>query len=185
MPLTVGSKAPPFDAASTEGQNVSLRSLAGKRFVLYFYPRDNTPGCTQEACDFRDNLARIERAGARVFGVSKDSIRSHEGFRAKHALSFPLLSDPDNAMAKAYGAFGEKKLYGKPVVGVIRSTFLIGPNGTIEAVWSPVRVPGHVDAVIARLRGEEPAIAASAKKGGAKTSAGPARVKRSPAKKKR
>jgi peroxiredoxin Q/BCP len=175
MALTVGTKAPSFDLGSTEGDNVSLRSLAGQRFVLYFYPRDNTPGCTQEACDFRDNMARLQRAGVKVFGVSKDSIRSHEGFREKHELSFPLLSDPDNAAAKAYGAYGEKMMYGKPVVGTIRSTFLIGDDGKVEAAWSPVKVAGHVDAVLAAVRGEAPVVAAkkgaATKKGAAKKSA--------------
>ncbi len=152
MTLTAGSKAPPFDLPSSEGGNVSLKSLAGQRFVLYFYPKDNTPGCTQEACDFRDNFARLKRAGVPVYGVSKDSIKTHQGFREKHELPFPLLSDPDNAAGRAYGAFGEKKMYGKTVLGTIRSTFLVGADGKIERVWSPVKVAGHVDEVLAAVK---------------------------------
>lgn len=186
MALEVGSKAPAFSLESTAGEKVSLASLKGKRFVLYFYPRDNTPGCTQEACDFRDNFARLKREGVEVFGVSKDSIRSHDGFRAKYELSFPLLSDPDNTAANAYGAYGQKMMYGKPVTGTIRSTFLVGADGKIEAAWSPVKVPGHVDAVIAAVRGESaPEKPASAKKGAAKPAPKKPAVATKPAPKKK
>ena len=178
MALTVGTKAPSFELASSAGGTASLATLRGERFVLYFYPKDNTPGCTQESCDFRDNFARLQGAGVRVFGVSKDSIRSHEGFRGKYRLPFPLLSDPDSVVAKAYGAFGQKMMYGKPVVGTIRSTFLIGADGKIEAMWSPVKVAGHVDAVLAAARGET--VDAAPAKPKAKASA-PA--KKSPVKK--
>lgn len=191
---TPKNPAPAFALPSTSGRTVSSKELRGKRFVLYFYPRDDTPGCTREACDFRDNLARLGSAGVAVYGVSKDSIASHEKFRTKYALPFELLSDEGNAVAKSYGAFGEKKLYGKPVVGVIRSTFLIGADGRIERVWSPVKVDGHVDAVLAAIAGEpEPAAksasprAAAARKTAAKKAAtkttAPARTK-SPATKK-
>lgn len=152
MALTEGTRAPSFDLASTEGDNVSLGSLAGRRFVLYFYPKDNTPGCTQEACDFRDSYARLERAGVAVYGVSKDTVKTHQGFREKQHLTFPLLSDPDNAVARAYGAFGEKTSYGKTVMGTIRSTFLIAAEGTIERTWSPVKLAGHVDEVLAAVK---------------------------------
>ena len=151
--LSPKSPAPTFSMPSTSGRAVSTKDLRGKRFVLYFYPKDDTPGCTIEACDFRDNLARLNTAKILVFGVSKDSIASHAKFRTKYGLTFDLLSDADNAVAKAYGAFGEKTLYGKPVTGVIRSTFLIDADGKVERIWSPVKVEGHVDAVLAAIAG--------------------------------
>ncbi len=163
MTLTVGGKVPAFDLESTIGGRVSLQSLRGERFVLFFYPRDNTPGCTREACDFQDKYDQLKRKGVRVYGVSKDSIRSHEGFRQKFELTFPLLSDPDNVVGKAYGAFGQKKMYGKAVVGTIRSTFLISGDGKLEAVWSPVKVDGHVDAVLATIKGEPAKVAPKGK----------------------
>lgn len=153
MALTVGTKAPAFSLPSTEGGTVSLASLKGKTVVLYFYPNDDTPGCTVEACDFRDNLARVKSAGAVVYGVSKNSLASHEKFKKKYSLPFPLLSDEGNAVAVAYGAFGKKLMYGRPVEGTIRSTYLLGTDGVVLHAWSPVRVPGHVDAVLAALAG--------------------------------
>ena len=152
--LKAGGKAPSFRLLSTSGREVALKDFAGRKLVLYFYPRDQTPGCTREACDFRDNLARIRHAGAEIFGVSKDSLSSHDRFREKHDLSFELLSDPDNSVATAYGAFGEKTMYGRKVMGTIRSTFLIDEKGKIEALWSPVKVAGHVDLVLSALKGE-------------------------------
>jgi peroxiredoxin Q/BCP len=161
MALDIGSAAPDFSLPSTSGGEVSLKSLRGSRFVLYFYPKDDTPGCTVEACDFRDNLARVTKAGSLVFGVSKDTLTAHEKFRAKYSLPFPLLSDAGNLVARAYGAFGKKLMYGKPVEGTIRSTFVIDAKGRIEQVFSPVKVKGHVDAVLAALRGEAaPTVAA-------------------------
>jgi peroxiredoxin Q/BCP len=154
MALTVGTKAPDFKLPSTEGKTVSLKELKGKKVVLYFYPKDDTPGCTREACDFRDNLARVKSQGALVYGVSKDTIASHDKFREKYELPFPLLSDEGNATAQAYEAFGEKTLYGRKSMGTIRSTYLIGEDGKIAAVWSPVKVDGHVDKVLAALKGE-------------------------------
>jgi thioredoxin-dependent peroxiredoxin len=142
--LAAGAQAPDFELPSTTGEAVSLGSLRGEPFVLYFYPRDMTPGCTQEACDFRDAYRRL---GVRVFGVSKDSLASHEKFRAKEKLPFPLLSDADNAVAKRYGAFGDKMFYGKKITGTIRSTFLVDAQGRIAAMWSPVKVKGHVEQV--------------------------------------
>lgn len=150
--LSPKNPAPAFALPSTSGRTVSTKDLRGRRFVLYFYPRDDTPGCTREACDFRDNLARLGSAGVAVYGVSKDSLASHLKFQAKHGIPFELLSDEGHAVARAYGAFGEKLMYGKPVVGVIRSTFLIGADGRVERVWSPVKVEGHVDAVLAAIR---------------------------------
>ena len=146
--LSPGDKAPAFSLEASDGKTYSLDELSGQRFVLYFYPRDNTPGCTQEACDFRDQL---EDLGVPVFGVSGDSLKSHERFSEKYNLNFPLLSDPDRAVADAYGAVGEKSMYGRKVVGIIRSTFVIGADGTVETVFSPVRVKGHVAAVAQAL----------------------------------
>jgi len=130
----------------------SLREFKGKTVVLYFYPKDNTPGCTTEACDFRDNMARILKTGSVVLGVSPDSVKSHLNFREKHGLSFPLLSDPERKVASAYGAYGEKKMYGKTAMGIIRSTFVIDPAGRIKALWRGVKVAGHVDDVLERLK---------------------------------
>ncbi len=160
--LSPKNQAPAFSLPSTSGGNVSTKDLRGQRFVLYFYPKDDTPGCTKEACDFRDNIARLSSAGIAVYGVSKDSVASHQKFQAKYGLTFELLSDDGNAIAKLYGAFGEKMLYGKPVTGVIRSTFLVDADGKVERVWSPVKVEGHVDAVLS-------AIAAGAAPAGAKS----------------
>jgi len=154
MALQPGQKAPDFRLPSTDGGELALSELRGKKVVLYFYPKDSTPGCTQESCDFRDRDEAIRAAGAVVLGVSKDSIASHERFRAKYDLPFPLLSDADNRVAMAYGAYGEKNMYGKKVMGTIRSTFLIDEKGVIERVWSPVKVPGHAEAVLAAVRGE-------------------------------
>lgn len=160
--LSPKNPAPAFALPSTSGRTVSTKDLRGRRFVLYFYPKDDTPGCTKEACDFRDNVARLGSAGIAVYGVSKDGIASHQKFQAKYGLTFELLSDEGNAVAKTYGAFGEKMMYGKPVTGVIRSTFLIGGDGKVERVWSPVKVEGHVDAVLAAIaEGGAPAMAKS------------------------
>lgn len=164
MALEAGAKAPPFRLPATTGGELSLADFRGKKVVLYFYPKDSTPGCTQESCDFRDVNSEIEAAGAVVLGVSKDSLASHDKFKAKYELPFPLLSDRDNALATAFGAYGEKTMYGKKVMGTIRSTFLIDENGTIERAWSPVKVAGHADEVLAAVRGE----AAPAKKPAAK-----------------
>lgn len=155
MTPSIGDQAPDFTLPSTSGDDLSLASLRGKKVILYFYPRDNTPGCTTESVDFRDRYEEIQKLGAEVVGVSKDSMASHHRFRDKYELPFPLLTDADNEVAKRYGAFGTKKLYGKEVQGTIRSTFLIDEEGKIEKVWSPVRVKGHADAVLAALRGDE------------------------------
>lgn len=180
--LRVGQPAPSFALASTSGAAVALEDLRGKRVVLYFYPRDDTPGCTKEACDFRDELARFRKAGVIVLGVSKDSIASHARFRAKHGFSFDLLSDPDAKTARAYGAYGKKTLYGRAFEGTIRSTFLIDEAGRVAALWSPVKVPGHVDAVLAALAGEEaPSRRARRAKSTAERATGSAARRRKPA----
>ncbi|MFZ1615642.1 MAG: peroxiredoxin, partial [Holophaga sp.] len=116
--------------------------------VLYAYPKDSTPGCTTEACDFRDNWARVQALGARVYGISRDNAKSHQNFIAKQSLPFPLLSDPETALLKPLGAFGKKVMYGKEMEGIIRSTFLIDPTGVIRHVWPKVSVKGHVEAVL-------------------------------------
>lgn len=146
--LEEGKKAPAFNLKGDDGEKHALKDHAGQKVVLYFYPKDSTPGCTTEACDFRDNMARVQKAGAVVYGVSKDSLESHEKFRTKHDLNFVLLSDPDLKVHEKYGAWGEKNMYGKKVMGCIRSTFLIGEDGKLLKVWPKVRVKGHVDAVL-------------------------------------
>lgn len=151
--LKLGQKAPAFSLPSTSGSSVTLASLTGRKVVLYFYPRDNTPGCTVEACDFRDQHSKLQKAGAVVLGVSGDSLKSHAGFRAKFALPFELLVDEGSKVAASYGAFGEKLMYGRKVQGTIRSTFLIDEQGRVAALWSPVKVAGHVEQVLAALTG--------------------------------
>lgn len=151
--LNEGDKAPAFGLKGDDGALHRLGQHKGAPVVLYFYPRDNTPGCTTEACEFRDNLARVTAAGAVLYGVSKDSLASHEKFREKHGLNFTLLSDPELEAHKAYGAWGEKTMYGKKVEGVIRSTFLIDGKGKIAKIWRNVRVKGHVDKVLEELEG--------------------------------
>lgn len=148
MAIEEGDKAPAFSLAGNDGKTHKLADHKGKRVVLYFYPRDMTPGCTTEACDFRDNLGRIAKAGAVVYGVSKDSLGSHDKFRDKHELNFTLLSDPDLRVHKAYGAWGEKTMYGKKTEGVIRSTFLIDDKGKLAKVWRHVKATGHVGKVL-------------------------------------
>lgn len=150
--ITVGKKAPAFTLESSDGGKVKLSDLAGKLVVLYFYPRDNTPGCTVEAENFRDAVPALKKLGAVVVGVSKDSIASHCKFRDKYELNFPLLTDADGKVMEAYGAWGEKTLYGKKSMGIIRSTVLIGKDGKVLQHWPKVSVKGHVDAVVAAVR---------------------------------
>jgi len=147
----VGTKAPAFTLTNQDGDKVSLKDFAGQRVVLYFYPADDTPGCTKEACQFNDELATFAKAGVTVLGVSPDDATKHSTFIAKYELRFTLLSDPEKKVMTNYGAFGEKMLYGKKVMGVIRSTFLIGPTGTIEQAWYGVRADGHAAKVVAAL----------------------------------
>jgi peroxiredoxin Q/BCP len=150
--LQAGKKAPPFSLDSSDGGKVSLADQAGKVVVLYFYPRDNTPGCTLEAQGFRDALPELAELGAVVLGVSKDSIASHCKFRDKYALTFPLLADPDTKMMATYGAWGDKVLYGKKSKGIIRSTVLIDRDGNVAKHWPKVSVKGHVDDVVAAVK---------------------------------
>ena len=149
--LSTGDKAPAFRLTNQDGEPVSLASMKGRRFVLYFYPADDTPGCTKEACQFNDDLAGFDALDVTVLGVSPDDAASHQKFRAKYALSFDLLSDPTREVMAAYGAYGEKMMYGKKVTGVIRSTFLVGPTGRIERAWYGVRADGHAKKVLAAL----------------------------------
>ena len=146
--LKEGQKAPAFKLAKDGGGEVTLASQAGKWVVLYFYPRDLTPGCTIEAQDFRDAAKKLAKLGAVVLGVSKDSVASHDKFVAKCELNFPLLSDPDGKVIDAYGAWGEKNLYGKKSMGIIRSTVVIDPAGKVARIFPKVKVAGHVDAVV-------------------------------------
>jgi peroxiredoxin Q/BCP len=149
---TVGSPAPEFNLPADDGTSISLGGLRGRPVVVYFYPRDDTPGCTTEACDFRDRQSQwAAEHGAVVLGISGDSIAAHVKFKAKYGLNFPLLSDADKSVMQAYGAYGKKIMYGKEVQGVIRSTFLIDANGTLAAAWPKVSVKGHVDQVLAAL----------------------------------
>ncbi len=149
--LEVGSKAPQFTLTNQSGQKVALKDFAGKRVVLYFYPADDTPGCTKEACQFNDELGAFQKLGVTVLGVSPDGAEKHAAFRAKYSLTFDLLSDPDKKVMAKYGAHGEKMMYGKKVIGVIRSTFVIGPTGRIERAWYAVRADGHAAKVIGSL----------------------------------
>jgi peroxiredoxin Q/BCP len=142
--LAPGDPAPQFRLPDADGGSVALSDLRGRRVVLYFYPAAMTPGCTKQACDFRDSLDSLAAAGFAVVGVSPDKPEKLAKFRDHDALNFSLLSDPDKQVLEAYGAFGEKKLYGKAVVGVIRSTFVIDADGTIEHAWYNVRATGHV-----------------------------------------
>ena len=149
--LEPGDKAPDFELQSDAGETVRLSDLHGRKVILYFYPKDDTPGCTTEACDFRDRLPDIDNRGAMVLGVSPDSIASHQKFKAKYDLPFALLSDPDHKVAEVYGAWGEKKMYGKTYEGMIRSTFLIDEGGVISEVFRKVKAKGHADRVVDNL----------------------------------
>ncbi|HEV2451610.1 MAG TPA: thioredoxin-dependent thiol peroxidase [Streptosporangiaceae bacterium] len=148
--LAPGDKAPDFTLPDADGNTVSLSALRGNRVIVYFYPAAMTPGCTKQACDFRDSLSSLAAAGLKVLGISPDRPEKLATFRDREGLNFPLLSDPDRRVLQAYGAYGEKKLYGKTTVGVIRSTFVVGPDGVLEQAQYGVKATGHV----ARLRAE-------------------------------
>ena len=150
--VEVGKKAPAFTLESSDGDKVKLADLAGKTVVLYFYPRDNTPGCTIEAENFRDAIPALKKLGAVVLGVSKDTIASHCKFRDKYKLNFPLLTDADGKVMEAYGAWGDKVMYGKKMKGIIRSTVLIDKAGKVAQHWPKVSVKGHVDAVVEAVK---------------------------------
>ncbi len=150
-PITEGKPAPAFSLESSAGGTVTLASLAGKTVVLYFYPKDSTPGCTVEAQQFRDQLSAFTKRGAVVFGVSKDSIASHCKFSEKQELNFALLSDPTGEMIDAYGAWGEKNNYGKKSMGIVRSTVVVGPDGKVLKRYGKVKADGHAAQVLADL----------------------------------
>ena len=152
--LEVGTKAPDFTLKNQEGQEVSLSQFAGKRVVLYFYPRDNTPGCTRQACGFAQNYAGFTQRDVVVIGVSKDSVASHLKFAQKYELPFVLLSDPDLEAIRAYGVWQEKKLYGKVSMGVVRTTYIIDPQGVIEKVMPKVKPDTNAAEILAYLDGE-------------------------------
>jgi len=148
----VGDKAPAFTLEDQSGKTVKLSDFKGKKVVLYFYPKDDTPGCTREACSFRDEHGALQKAGAVVLGVSPDSEASHAKFAGKYKLNFPLLADPDHAVSEKYGAWGEKSLYGRKFMGIQRSTFLIDGSGKVARVWPKVKVDGHVDQVLEAMK---------------------------------
>ncbi|QDV14140.1 Putative peroxiredoxin bcp [Rosistilla oblonga] len=150
--IEAGQKAPAFNLASDEGGKVRLSSLKGSPVVLYFYPKDDTPGCTKEACAFRDRSEEIKALGATVLGVSPDDTESHAKFRSKYELNFPLLADPDHKVAEAYGAWREKNMYGKKSMGIQRSTFVIDAEGKVAKVWKRVKVDGHDQHVIDAIK---------------------------------
>ncbi len=152
--IEINTKAPDFNLQGIDAEgnekSYSMADFSGQNIVLYFYPKDNTPGCTQEACDFRDNFNRLT-SKAVVIGVSPDSAASHKKFQAKHNLNFILLSDPEYKLLGAYGAWGEKKMYGKTFLGVIRSTFIVDREGIVRKSWHKVKVKGHVDEILQAL----------------------------------
>jgi thioredoxin-dependent peroxiredoxin len=151
-PLAEGAEAPDFTLESDSGDTVSLSQLRGKPVVLYFYPRDDTPGCTTEACEFRDAWDDVKRTGAVVLGVSPDTVASHRKFKSKFWLPFPLLADPDHKVAERYGAWGERSMYGRKFQGILRTTFVIGRDGRIKKVFERVKPKGHAAEVLESLR---------------------------------
>ena len=146
--VSIGKKAPDFSVAATGGQIVSLKDFRGKNVIIYFYPKDSTPGCTLESQDFRDNLAKFKRQKTVVFGVSRDSLSSHERFREKQGLRFDLLSDPDEKLCNLFDVIREKNMYGRKFIGIERSTFLFDQLGVLRQEWRKVRVKGHVAEVL-------------------------------------
>jgi peroxiredoxin Q/BCP len=150
--LKAGDKAPDFDLPTNAGDTLSMKTLKGKTVVLYFYPKDMTPGCTTEAQEFRDHIKDFEKAGAVVVGVSKDSVKRHDNFVAKHDLPFQLVSDEDGHLCEDYGVWLEKSMYGKKFMGIQRATFIIDGKGVIQHVWPKVKVKGHVAEVLATVQ---------------------------------
>lgn len=149
--LEIGKKAPAFTAVTDSGEKISLKDFKGEKVILYFYPKDMTPGCTQESCDFQSKLTGLKRKGVKVIGVSKDSVERHVKFKEKYGLKFPLIADEDGKVCEKYGVWQEKKNYGKTYMGIVRSTFVIDENQKIQNIYTKVRVKGHVDKVIEEL----------------------------------
>ncbi|MEX1138651.1 MAG: thioredoxin-dependent thiol peroxidase [Bacteroidota bacterium] len=149
--LSIGDKAPEFALPDSNSSSVRLKDFRGKNVVLYFYPRDLTPGCTKEACSFNDALASLRKQGAVVLGVSADSVESHRKFAEKYGLRFPLLSDPERDVIKAYGAWQKKSMYGRSFMGIVRTTFVIDAKGRIRAIFPKVRVEGHAEEILKSL----------------------------------
>jgi thioredoxin-dependent peroxiredoxin len=184
MPIPqTGSQAPDFQLPDQRGTTVSLSQLTGKNVVLYFYPKDDTPGCTVEACNFRDEHSALEKAGAVVLGVSPDNPKSHQRFASKFNLPFPLLADTDHKVAEAYGVWGEKKNYGRTYMGITRATFLIDPRGKVKHVWPKVKVNGHVSEVLSVLTGGASGSSQATGAGQTPAPAKKAAAKKAPAKK--
>lgn len=149
--LKVGGKAPDFTLQSGNGETISLKDFNGKKVVLYFYPKDDTSGCTAESCDFRDNIKKFEKKNTVIIGVSADSVKSHQKFTDKHELPFTLLSDETKEMLNDYGVWQEKSMYGRKYMGIVRTTFVIDEAGKIEKIYEKVKVPGHVENVLEDL----------------------------------
>jgi peroxiredoxin Q/BCP len=154
MAVTLGKKVPNFKLPATSDQTVDLASLKGKKVVLYFYPKDNTPGCTQQGQDFRDQYKKFQKLGVEIFGISRDSIKSHTNFKDKYEFPFELLSDEDEKLCKDFDVIKEKNMYGKKVMGIERSTFLIDESGKLIKEWRKVKVDGHVDEVFQFIKDE-------------------------------
>lgn len=152
MTLDVGDKAPAVTLPVSGGGELALSKLKGKPLVVYFYPKDNTSGCTKEAQDFQSAMPKFKKAGAEVIGISKDTVASHDKFAAKYDLSFPLMSDTEGTACEAFGTWIEKSLYGRKYMGIERATFLIDAKGVVRNAWRKVKVPGHVDAVLAAVK---------------------------------
>lgn len=150
--LEINDAAPTFSLPATGDQTISLDDFAGRRLILYFYPRDSTPGCTREGQDFRDQYEQFQALNADILGVSRDSLRAHENFKAKQSFPFELLSDAEEVLCQAYDVIKDKKMYGREVRGIERSTFLIDEKGVIRGIWRKVRVPGHVEAVLEAVK---------------------------------
>jgi len=149
MALAEGDQAPDFTMPTDGGGSVSLADFSGEQVVLYFYPKDDTPSCTKEACAFRDAMPNFSKVDARIIGVSKDTVAKHDKFKAKYDLPFTLASDEAGSVCEAYGVWVEKNMYGRKYMGIERATFLIGDDGAVKKIWRKVKVPGHADAVLA------------------------------------
>jgi thioredoxin-dependent peroxiredoxin len=150
--LSIGKPVPDFTAMATSDQEVSLKALKGKNIVIYFYPKDSTPGCTTEGQDFRDNYSEFQKLNTEIFGVSRDSLKSHENFKTKQAFPFELISDPDEQLCKLFDVIKLKKLYGREYMGIERSTFLIDSKGKLAEEWRKLKVKGHVDQVLEAVK---------------------------------